>query len=449
MLGFGLLALVGVGVALSMGSDDDDLDIQQGADASEDEDLANYQDGDKSQTVADLATKASQNAEPDDVAQIEAFMAELEANPTEDMIQSFQDFIKSLGLTADGADGEPVDDGDDDTADDTPDGAVPEEDRPPMGDAYVDPVKVADALEAQRIADELAAEEARKPENLVTVTDANGEEVPDETVLAETTSEEVYSVTAPEDGNAIEVGYDHERLFDITYNANTTSVVAGLNTNIQGPEGDIQTETTSHTADDGTAYDTLVSSVTYPGSTEISLNVTDNQIGENIAEVDLRNPADSLHFEMSPDVGGNLHLVTHEVEVSQSEGESTTASVAYVIWTPEGLDTVTSLQVAQAISDESQSADGIAVLAEIGLGAESITLGESGPDGEAYTDEIENFINDAPKITANVGWASQFTFDPQAAADAAQQGNDGTGDEDDDLASLFESIGLNPGFFGI
>ena len=53
---------------------------------------------------------------------------------------------------------------------------------------------------------------------------------------------------------------------------------------------------------------------TFEGSTDITIDVTPDQIGNHVAQITLINPVDTLDFNFDSDVKGNFHLVFHEME---------------------------------------------------------------------------------------------------------------------------------------
>lgn len=366
---------------------------------------------------------------------------------------------------------------------------------PPMGDEFRDPIIIADELEEirvaeelaaeeqriadelaaeeQRIADEAAAEEARQPENLVTVTDDTGADSGDAGLAADLEGgPEAYNVTAPDGANEIEVGYDAERTFDITYNADTGTITIGLNSDLQGPEGAQTSNETVEEDDDGVVVTTKVWTKEFEGSADITVNVDQDQIGTHISQIDLTNPNDALHFEFGEEVTGNLHLVFNEVEEGV-QGATYSTKSAYIIQTPEDITELTDSQIAALLEDEDGQADGRTILAEVFLGAESVFVNGGQDDGTSEI-RILDYVNGEPAITASTGWSSVADFDAVAAQEAGPEfvgvdtgvdfgldptveGGDGgtTGgggdddyDPDQDLEGLLESIGINPDFFG-
>lgn len=459
MIGYGLLALLGVGVAMSMGGGDDDVDIQQNVDTPEDDGFVAPQDGDGSGSVADFAFDALQNAEPDDVARIEAYMAALEEDPSDELLQEFQDFINSLGIQQE----DPFpDSGDEDTDnEDEPseedDGLVTEDDsetaeepqsdgRPPMGAEYRDPLIVAEEAEQERIEDEIAAEEARQPENLVTVTGSDGEEVDDDAVMTETgeEGEPAYSVVAPAGENSIEVGFDAEHTFAIEYNKETTQVTAGLNSTITGPDGGLVRSITNEEDENGVNVRTLYWEKEYSNETDITIEVSQDHIGAQIARIDLTNPHDTLHFDFAGDVTGELHIVYLDDEDSSSSG-SMVEKRAYIIHTGAGAGAPSASDIASLL-EAGGSINDVNILAEVYLGEDTVDINGDPDDGKPYEVWIHNFINDNPNITSNIEWASESAFDDMPAEGGTDEPVEGDGE--DDIAGLFVDLGLNPGFFG-
>jgi hypothetical protein len=297
------------------------------------------------------------------------------------------------------------------TAINTPD-AVTTDDvaRPPTGDGYNDPRINAEAADAQRLAEELAAAEAREPTNLVTVTGAFDSEVSDELVLSEApesadTTDADYIVTAPDSLNNISVGYDAEHTFQIDYSAQTETISASLNSHIQGPEGSDVPVITQETDENGVAFTQTALTKSYEGSTEINIDVAQDHVGGHIAQIDLSNPDDSVHFEFAEDVTGNYHLVYNEVDQGD-EGDTNAVRSLYVIETLSFVQEITDEHVVTAM-EQGVGATGVGIIiAEIFLGEDALEVSGDPETGEGYEMQISNFINQNPQITSNVEWTS-------------------------------------------
>ncbi|NNK16264.1 MAG: hypothetical protein HKP51_05110, partial [Sulfitobacter sp.] len=209
MFAIGFLSLLSVGfVAMAIGGEDDVSDVDQTEDMQDDIAPASQGGGiadpgaNQSLDLSDFGIDVPDDIAAEDLIRINAFISELEATPTEEMAGLIQEFIAELEASQEEVAEEEVGeesteqesentaeegaeaDAEEAAATDEPE-SEEEDVRPPMGDEFRDPLKVAEEIEEQRILDWLAAEEARQPENLVTVSDNEGEEVADELVLAE------------------------------------------------------------------------------------------------------------------------------------------------------------------------------------------------------------------------------------------------------------------------
>ena len=454
MLALGFLSLLSVGfVAMAAGGDDDDA--PEVAQSGFDEDDYNVTYGEVS-----ISHEAIGDVDPDVQAQIDDFIAGVEADPNrpiEDVVDELHEFLD--GLDQDGEDDEPVydtttrneliqgyvpiqevneetsgriaeyldsldpeqpiDEAADafrtfvtgigveliDLADDAPTDEETETEvaRPPMGEEFRDPIVVAE----QRA---IAAAEAREPVNLVTVSDNSNSEVDDALVLtenanSEATGDPAFTVEPAEGPNAIAVNFDYAHTFQINYTEETVSVMASLNSDIQGPEGEIVSETTVETDSAGAERTTITENKEFSGSTDITLIIDFDQIGTHFSMIDLSNPADTLHLEFEGEIPGNLHMITAEEE-STEPGDNSSIKTVYIIHTPEVLTAVSQSAIdAFNETDNGQIQDGI-IVAEIYLGEDSVTVGEGSVEEGAYELFITNFMNDNPSITTNAEWTS-------------------------------------------
>lgn len=386
----------------------------------------------------------------DDVA---GFLGELQGVLPDELITSIVDLADALIVALEqndptaGSSDTQTDRADPAEETDTTDTTESQTARPPMGDEYRDPLKIAEALDAQRIEDEIAAEEARQPVNLVTLSDASGTEIADELVLAERAegaddTDPVYTVTAPDGENQITVGYDAEHTFQINYNADTTSVTAGLNSSIEGPEGTVQKEVQNVTDAEGNTTEETIWTITYQSSAEISLDVSAQQIGTHIAQIDLENPQDSLTLRFDDSVSGNFHLVFEESDTG-TEQDGTSTKRAFIIQTPSTQTSLSNQELAEIIEQGRNST--AAMVAEIYLGRDSVYFNEQ--DGVSET-LITNFINDNPQISANIEWASVVDYEEPdvqggtGGSTGSLPGGMVTGSEEDLQAAL--DIGNDP-----
>ncbi|NNK17194.1 MAG: hypothetical protein HKP51_09855, partial [Sulfitobacter sp.] len=220
---------------------------------------------------------------------------------------------------------------------------------------------------------------------------------------------------------------------------------AGLNSDIEGEDVPRTRTITNEDDETGANVRTLYWTKEYGNSTDITMEVAQDQIGAHVAQIDLTNPNDELTFDFASDVTGNLHLVYVENEEG-GEGETVTVKRAFVIQTPADVSNLSSGEIAGLIASESgQTQDG-SVLAEIYLGEDSLFINGEPGSGEPYEVRISNFVNDEPTITSSVGWSSITEHDDAVIDQSADNGMGGS--EEDDIAELFEDIGLNPGFFG-
>ena len=289
------------------------------------------------------------------------------------------------------------------TEDDTP--ATPEDpisNRPPAGEAFRDPQVLHEEAEA-------AAAIARAPETLLIATDANGEEVADESLLraAPLSGEDAdrdYLVVPPVQGETdIDINYHPDTTFLIALNEGVQTVEVGLNSNIEPAAPQETTTTEEITGADGTTSQQITQSQTFDAASEITFNVSQAQIGTHVAKIDLSNPGDTLHFNFDGDIRGNLHLVTNDVEQSSVDG-SLTERTMYVIESTANLTELTPYQIGLFIEANGAGFDDARMVAEIYLGEDGVNV----EDGDTI---IRNFMNDAPQITTNATWSSQGVND--------------------------------------
>ena len=470
MLAVGFLSLLSMGfVAMAMGGGDDDdiaeVDVQEeelspqapqpgtnpGLDGS----------GSGSFDLDALGIDIPDNVPEEDLIRINSFLSELESTPTEEMAALLQQLLDDLDLNdvielpetlPDVIPEEIVEEFPETAGEETED--LPEVQRPPMGEAYRDPLIIAEELEAERLEDEIAAEEARQPENLVTVTDGDGAEIDDDLVLVsnEAGADTSFTVTAPDGANGITVGYDAEHTFQIDYNGETTSVQFSQNAEVQGPEGTVIRTVLSETDDAGTPYQVILSSLEFSSSSVLTLVIDPGGLGSGVAEVSLVNPADTLSIDVPPSFEGELHLVFVEFEDTAANDEgSVTQKYAFVLYGEEGSIAPSPAEVRDLIEGDTTN---YALVAEVYLGSEAIYLGDEDQANVSYTNQIYDFINDTPMINAAGGWASVASYDDDALEGGASgegmngASGGGTTDEDEEIREMFEDMGLNPGFFG-
>ena len=422
MFAIGFLSLLSIGfVTMAAGGDDDISEVDQ---TDSDQDDLGFDDYVVTQSDVEISYEPGENTDPDTQEKINAFVEGVQDNPQQDI----GDVVNDLHAFLDG-----LEEGDEEeTEETTVSQNAPEEEttvsintseetttfsqntpenvRPPMGDAYRDPVIIAEELEAQQILDEIAAEEARQPVNLVTVSDSDGDEVPDEQVLEThaadgTGTDPGFIVKAPDADNYIEVGYDAEHTFQIEYNGQTISVTANLNSNIEGPEGEPQQTQTSTEDEDGNVITEYTTRNTFEGNTDITIDVTPDQIGNHVTEIALINPADTLDFQFDSDVKGNFHLVFHETEDGE-EGDTSTTKRAFVVQTAPDQTSLSASEINQITEQALARTQTTNVLAEIYLGNETLLVQDGAEEGDANETWINAFINDNPLITSNITWTS-------------------------------------------
>lgn len=432
MFAIGFLSLLSLGfVAMSMGDEDDVSDVDQGADSPDDQPLSGQNGdlfdptGNAGTDLAALGIDVPENVAEEDLVRINAFLSELETMPSHEITASIQEFFEELTTESAQGDDDQADESFEDVQEIATDGDVDSDgndNRPPMGDEFRDPLKEAGALEVQDVEDEIGIEdeidtedeiivgEERPPENLVTVSDGDGVEVDDDLVLAAReenapTTDPTFTVTAPEAANSIDVGYDAEHTFKIEYNGQTSSVTAGLNSDIEGEEIPSTRSITNEDDETGANVRTISWTKEYGTSTDIILEVAQDDIGTHVSQIDLTNPNDELNFEFDVDVTGNLHLVYLENEEG-TEVDTSTVKRAFVIQTPEDVSSLSANEIASLIDSESGQTDDGTVLAEIYLGEDSLFIKGDPGSGEAYEVRITNFINEEPSITSSIGWSS-------------------------------------------
>ncbi len=469
MFAIGLLSLFSVGLAVMFTGGEDD--VSEADETEQDEALlAETQNGTPIE-VPGLTYDPDESADPEQVAEIKAFLKGLEANPTDDMPQRFEDFLAGLAAEAEEESTDETVGAEDESTDDTVEAEdeMPQEvARPPMGEQYRDPLVIAEELEAQRILDEIAAEEARQPVNLVTVSNASGSEIDDDLVLTEraddaSPDDPAFTVTAPDGPNEISVGYDAEHTFKIEYNAQTSSVTAGLNSEIEGPAGLISNDTQTSEADDGTLVVERMLNKTFEGKTDISISVDGDHIGTHVAKIDLINPKDTVNFEFA-NANGSFHILFFEADDTEGSDNISTKR-AFIVQTADTQAELSAKEVDEIANQGLARTATTNVIAEIFLGYDTVALNEGAAERDGAETWIMNFINDNPQISANIEWASVSSHDdtPVQGGSAAGAGGSGSGtgtvgaggmtpagtvDDEDALDELFKKAGLNPAFFG-
>lgn len=433
MLGIGFLALLGVGVAVSMGSGDDGVEVQE--DSNTQDDVVNpRQDEQDLLDFGDLGFEPSDELSADDLRRINEFIVELQENPSDDAPARFQAFLDALEAEKLGEAGQdteqPVEDEGEDEAE-TPDNGETEDDasaddviRPPMGDEFRDPLKIAEENDAPRT-----------PEELVTVTNENGE-VDDALVLTQnlTGANTDYTVTAPEGVHDIEVGYNAEHTFQIDYSTDTSTITAGLNSTLEGPEGDPVLARSTTQDDAGNFVTEETYRYDFGGSTNITLNVAADHIGEHVAQVSLVNPADGLNFEFDANVNGNFHLFFHESETGQA-GDTSTMLRAFVVQTSSTQTSLSDAEIAQIVEEGLERTATTNVIAEIYLGDDSVYVGSDDT-------VINDFINDDPRINSNIAFTSITHHDEDTADPGTDTGEEDGGDPFDDPFDFDFDIGF-------
>lgn len=426
MIAYGILALLGMGVAMSAGGGSDDADvepIQDDEDTGLTPDLLNPVtpetdlDAEYEQRIddfiADLIAEPGLSAE-DANARLEAFLAELEAEragepPVEE--PPVEDTPTPVPPTV----APPI-------AED------PEEvQRPPLIDDERNPINRPEndlppvEEEPEPVSGETPDQgpppEAIPVEELVTVTTADGTELTDSSVLSEgpTSGENAdrdYIVRTGSNPTDIEVGYDSQTTFLIDYSEQTDSVTAALNSDLVGDNGTETISINNLIDENGTEYTQTSTTQYFRGSTEITLEVTNAQLGAHVAQIDLTNPADTLTFDFAADVTGNLHLVYNDVELDDGSDTSTIRTL-FVIATPTSVSSPSVVDIATALA-QGGSTSGYALLAEIYLGQDSMTVEGNPAAQQPYEVFIKNFINDAPVVNSSVGWTSITEFDGEA-----------------------------------
>ena len=431
MLGVGIISLFTIGLAGFIGSGGGESD-------SYDEEQETFEDQRTEYGDINVHFEPNDDLDPNTEDQINDFVEGVRNDPhqpIDDIVDSLHDFIDGLEQGNQGSDQQ--------TPSET-DAPI----RPPTGDEFNDPRVNAEAADAQRILDEIAAEIARQPPNLVTVTGAFGSDVSDDLVLSETPDtadapDTAYIVTAPDVPNDIEVGFDAEHTFQIEINSQTGTVNAGINSDIMTPEGSITETITDETDQDGVDYTLTTQTKTFLGSTDITLNIERGHIGLQTAQIDLSNPDNTLHFEFADDVNGNVHLVYNEVEQDDT-GDTSAIRSLYVIETAASVTSLTPGQINTILTQEQTGFGAANILAEIYLGEDALSTTLSGASGESYEQQISNFINQTPQITSNLDWTSTTEHDENDVTQSSG-GSGGGGSFEDALAGLDLPFTL-PGF---
>ncbi|MEW9919672.1 hypothetical protein AB2B41_08660 [Marimonas sp. MJW-29] len=96
MFAIGFLSLLSVGfVAMAFDGDDDPVGLEQNEDTQDDLNPPQHQ-GDDLLSFFDPGTIPLEDPDAEEIQRINAFIAELEANPSDDMSERFEAFIAQL-----------------------------------------------------------------------------------------------------------------------------------------------------------------------------------------------------------------------------------------------------------------------------------------------------------------------------------------------------------------
>ncbi|WP_299024383.1 hypothetical protein [uncultured Sulfitobacter sp.] len=269
-------------------------------------------------------------------------------------------------------------------------------------------------------------------DEMVTVVTLDGGTLSDDAVLVEgpetgENQDRSYIVEPPEDLHVIDLGYDADTTFAVTPNEDTALVIAALNTNIAGGESVIVSSTEDKVDGGGNVFSETVISKEYANNVDIVINIDQSQVGSHVTEIDLSNPADSLHFEFT-NLRGFMHLITNEVE-SADTGDSLTDTTRtlYVIETPLDVRYLSANEISRIIDGDGAVDSQTRLVAEVHLGTSSLTQ-VGGSNGTPVTSQtIVDFTNDDPDISTNFYWASEGEHDgedvTQEARPVAQTGD--------------------------
>jgi len=424
MLGIGFLALVGVGLAITAGGGGDDDDLF--------EDINDPEQEEPSLDAPNIPLTPEDALSAQDAARIEEFKQDLQDQPdlsNEERAQRLNEFITQLLAERDAQPPLPTTPIIEPPIEEEPPvaegpsvpGAPEEIVRPPFGEGLIDPldnprpVFVPSVPEEDGPAPSLPIGSGATAQELVNVTRPGGDSFDDDRVIetGPSTGEDAdrdFIVESGLERNDIAVDYDSETTFLIKYTNSTGSVTASLNSDIEGPRGAVGTSISAEVDDNGTEFDLLTSTRTFADSARIELNVTQEQIGEHVSQIDLQNPNDSLFFNFGADVTGNLHLVYNDAE-QDSLDDMLTARTLYVIETSAAITSLTPLEIARLIADDGSAVLDTQLIAEVNLGFESLRTTGDPASLQPYTVTVADFINSSPQVNSNVDWASITEFD--------------------------------------
>lgn len=327
--------------------------------------------------------------------------------------------------------------------DSSTDSQIPEDNdvaRPPMGDDYADPLKVAEDLLAKRLID-------RDPATLVAVTNPSGAGIDDSLVIDPTPvagapTEFSFSVTAPDQENEIIVGYNFETTVEIEYNAQTLAVDAGLNTMIQGPDVPPTEAVTTSLDEEGVEVTTYLWTKSYTSTTDITLDVEPDQIGTSVADIELVNPNDTLHFDFGTEATGNFHLVFKDEE-SGTSGDTSITRTAYVIETPADAMGLTQAEITEILSQARGGTEAGQLVAEVYLGEDSLTTYGNQNSDDPYSIRINDYINETPNISANLPWTSVSNYtSSDLTSQSSSTPTDGSGSDMLTFADVLSASGF-------
>jgi hypothetical protein len=203
------------------------------------------------------------------------------------------------------------------------------------------------------------------------------------------------------EASAFEIAYDPDMTFRLDLITDITEATVGLNTDIETTHADVDvTHTESLDSDGRVSAETTIAPI-YPGPTDITYQVTQEQIGAHVAQINLSNPGDTLSFEFGSDVTGNLHLLTEEItNASATTDESSVERTMYLIQTDTDVDNLTEEEAYAILAQDGSEGTGMTLLAEIYLGEDMVS--SSGNDVT-----IRDFMNEYPSIDTNIDWTSE------------------------------------------
>ncbi|MFC6583184.1 hypothetical protein [Sulfitobacter aestuariivivens] len=196
-----------------------------------------------------------------------------------------------------------------------------------------------------------------------------------------------------------DIGYDPDISFRLDLVTDISSANVGLNTDIGSHHQEVDVNHEQSLAADGAVISETTITPIYAGATDITYEVTPDQIGQHAAFIDLSNPGHTLNFEFGAGLTGNLHMFTEATTYDGANSGTGTEQTMYLIHTPDSVTGLTEAEARDIIAGDGATEDGMTLVAEIYLGGDTLTI--AGNDIV-----VRDFMNETPTISSNVAFTS-------------------------------------------